>query len=348
MVSTLFEALARDHDVELAALCFNHGVLSRKLDALGCDVCVIPERTHSFPQIVAAARARFRRSGIDVIHSHRVKQHLLAALLSKAIGAPAVMATIHGLAEPPRNHGRARPAERAKPLVDRLLIQRAFRTVVAVSRDMHERLRQGHREMRGDLIQIHNGIRVPCAPPAAATESRRVVGSVGRLTAIKDYQLFLATAAEIARVDPCVRFEILGDGPERAALIERADALGLGARFAILPAVDDSIPFYRTLGLYLNTSVHEGLPLSLLEAMACERAVVAPPVGGIPEVVESGDGGQGLLAATRDPAALARCCLDLLADPGRCAAMGRRGRERVMREFSADRMARAYKATYLQ
>ena len=68
----------------------------------------------------------------------------------------------------------------------------------------------------------------------------------------------------------------------------------------------------------------------------------------IPEIVQSGDSGQGLLAATRDPVALARCCLDLLADPARRAAMGQRDRERVMREFSAHRMAQVYKATYLQ
>ena len=348
MVSTLFEALAGDPDVELAALCFNHGVLSRKLEGLGCDVHVIAERAHYWPAIVAAACARFRRRGIDVIHSHRVKQHFLAALLAKALGVPSVMATIHGLPEPLPAHGRGRGTDRAKRLLDRLLIRRAFGTVVVPSRDMQDRLRSRDRAMRGELIRIHNGIRIPDARPATATGSRRVVGSVGRLVEVKDYELFLATAAEIARVDPSVSFAILGDGPERASLVERAAALGLGARFTILPAVEDPLPFYRSLDLYLNTSVHEGLPLSILEAMACERAVVAPAVGGIPEIVQGGAGGQGLLSGARDPAALARCCLDLLADPARRAAMGRRGRERVRCEFSADRMARAYKATYLR
>jgi glycosyltransferase involved in cell wall biosynthesis len=348
MVSTLFEALAADPDVELAALCFNHGVLSRKLEALGCDVHVIAERAHNWPAIVAAACARFRRSGIDVIHSHRVKQHLLAALLSKALGVPSVMATIHGLPEALHAHGRRRVTDRAKPLVERQLVRRAFRTVVVVSRDMQDRLKAHDREMRGELIRIYNGIRIPEAPPTTAREPRRVVGSVGRLVEVKDYELFLATAAEIARVDPSVSFRILGDGPERTSLVERATALGLGAQFAILPVVEDPLPFYRSLDLYLNTSVHEGLPLSILEAMACERAVVAPAVGGIPEIIQSGDSGQGLLAAARDPAVLARCCLDLLDDPARRAAMGQRGRERVMCEFSADRMAQAYKATYLQ
>jgi glycosyltransferase involved in cell wall biosynthesis len=345
MVATLFEALAGDPEVELAALCFNRGILSRKLEALGSDVQVIAERAHTWPAIVAAAYARFRRTRIDVIHSHRVKQHLLAALLSKALGVPSGMATIHGLPEPLRESRGRHATDRAKPLVERLLIRRAFTKVVAVSREMHDRLKT--EGMRGELIHIYNGIRIPAARPTTANGSQHVVGSVGRLVDIKDYELFLATAAEIARVDPSVGFQILGDGPERASLLERATALGLGARFTILPAVEDPLPFYRSLDLYLNTSVHEGLPLSILEALACERAVVAPAVGGIPEIIQTGDGGQGLLAATRHPATLARCCLDLLADPSRRAAMGQRGRERVMRHFSADRMAQAYKAAYL-
>jgi glycosyltransferase involved in cell wall biosynthesis len=269
-------------------------------------------------------------------------------MLAKALGIPSRVATIHGLPEPSRSHDFRPVAERAKRVLDRLLINRAFSTVVVVSRDMRDRLNRGNRHIRGELIQIHNGIRIPEVRTPSPLPARRVIGSVGRLVPIKDYRLFLATAAAIARVDSSVHFEILGDGPERAAMIDCAAQLGLGSRFAVRPWVEDPQPFYRTLDLYLNTSEYEGCPLSILEAMASECAVVAPAVGGIPEIVQSGGTGQGWLSPTRDPETLARGCLDLLADPAQRAAMGRHGRARVVREFSAERMAQAYKATYLQ
>jgi len=348
MVYSLFAALAGNRDVELMALCLNDGVLARKLTALGCDVHVIPERTHGFPEIVAGALNRYRRSGVDVLHSHRVKQHLLGSLLSKALRIPALVATVHGLPEPNGRNDPRPVAERAKRLLDRLLIGRAFRTVVVVSREMHNQLNGRELNVRGELIQIHNGIRIPEVKLPSPPTSRCVIGSVGRLVPVKDYRLFLATAAAISRVDSSIHFEILGDGPERGAIIDCAAQFGLASRFTVRPSVEDPQAFYRTLALYLNTSVHEGCPLSILEAMASERAIVAPAVGGIPEIVQSGDDGHGWLSPTRDPDVLARGCLDLLADPARRGAMGQRGRARVMREFSAERMAEAYTATYLR
>jgi glycosyltransferase involved in cell wall biosynthesis len=217
MVYSLFHALAGNQDVELMALCLNDGVLARKLSALGCDVHVIPEQRHGFPEIVAAALNRYRRSGIDVLHSHRVKQHLLGAVLSRALGIPSLVATIHGLPEPNRKNDARPVAERAKRLLDRLLIGRAFRTVVVVSRDMHTQLNGAGRNVRGELIQIHNGIRIPEIRLPSPPPSRCVIGSVGRLVPVKDYRLFLATAAAIVRVDSSVQFEILE--PARSSVL---------------------------------------------------------------------------------------------------------------------------------
>jgi glycosyltransferase involved in cell wall biosynthesis len=94
----------------------------------------------------------------------------------------------------------------------------------------------------------------------------------------------------------------------------------------------------------LNTSLHEGIPLTVLEAMACGLPVVAPRVGGIPEVIE--DGRQGLLVEQRTPADFARSCLEIIRSEGLRAAMGSSARERFADHFSSSRMASSYLDLY--
>ena len=349
MIYTLFEGLAGDREVELAALSLNHSTLSRRLERLGYEVHVIPETRESFAAIAMAACARFRRGAFDVIHSHRVKQNCLAVCLSKVLRVRNLIATLHGLPEESSN-GRVRMRDWLKGVLDPIVLRRAFATVVVVSEEMHERMQLVGGAPPGALVRIHNGIRIPEAVPSAPPDAREGchIGSVGRLVPVKDYDLFLRTAAAVSAARPETRFSILGDGPLREPLLARARTLGLQNAFAILPPIEDPWPFYASLDVYLNTSLHEGLPLSVLEAMACEKPVVAPRVGGIPEIVEDGEGGQGLLPRERSPEELARSCLDLLADPERRRSMGRRGRERVRREFSSARMVEAYKSLYLR
>jgi glycosyltransferase involved in cell wall biosynthesis len=349
MIHTLFEGLVGDRDVELVALSLNDGTLSRKLDGLGFQMHVIPETGQSFAAIAMAACGRFRRDTFDVIHSHRVKQNCLAVCLSKVLRVRNLIATLHGLPEESSN-GRLSMRDRLKGVLDPIVLGWGFATVVVVSGEMHERMQLVGGAPPGALVCIHNGIRIPQAVPSAPPGAREGghIGSVGRLVPVKDFDLFLETAAAVSAARPETRFSILGDGPLREPLLARARALGLQDTFAILPPSEDPWPFYASLDVYLNTSVHEGLPLSILEAMACERPVVAPRVGGIPEIVEDGEGGQGLLPRERSSEGLARSCLDLLADPERGKNMGRRGRERVRQEFSSARMVEAYKALYLR
>ena len=81
-----------------------------------------------------------------------------------------------------------------------------------------------------------------------------------------------------------------GEGPERSKLQALIQQYGLNETFVLQGHLDDRLPFYRSLDLYLNTSVHEGIPMSILEAMAHGIPVVAPNVGGIGEVINNEDG----------------------------------------------------------
>ena len=120
-------------------------------------------------------------------------------------------------------------------------------------------------------------------------------------------------------------------------------ALQVQDRFFLKGHVEDVSAFYRGLDVYLNTSLHEGIPMSILEAMAHNLPVIAPAVGGLVEIIE--DGVDGFLVASRDPEVFAEKCL-LLRDPELRLRMGRAARAKVERCFSADMMARSYLRLY--
>jgi glycosyltransferase involved in cell wall biosynthesis len=159
-----------------------------------------------------------------------------------------------------------------------------------------------------------------------------------------------------ATLDPATRatarLVIFGYGDLDATLKEQAAALGLAERVLFTGKVArERIPaFFGAADLFLLPSVHDhagnvdGLPNTLLEAMACGLPIVASDVVGVPLVID--DGVHGLLAPERDPAALARAIGVLLHDPARAAALGQAARARVERELTWPRIARRYLAAY--
>jgi protein-tyrosine-phosphatase len=161
---------------------------------------------------------------------------------------------------------------------------------------------------------------------------------------IKGLDLFLDVAAALRRQTPRVRFSILGDGPLRDELARRAAALDLDGSIEFVPPRPDPFPYYRSLDVYLNTSVHEGLPLSVVEAMACGKPIVSAAVGGIPEIVAHGD--HGFLVEGREAARFVECCLTLMRDERLRASMGERAGAAAHAGLSASAMAGAYRRLY--
>jgi glycosyltransferase involved in cell wall biosynthesis len=161
---------------------------------------------------------------------------------------------------------------------------------------------------------------------------------------VKGLELFLDIAAAVRRETPFVRFSLLGDGPLREELARRATELNLGDCLEFMAPRLDPVPYYRTLDLYLNTSLHEGMPMSVVEAMACGTPVVSSAVGGIPEIVTHGE--HGFLVDGREAAPFAEWCLRLMRDDHLRRMMSERASARARSSFSASAMARAYRGLY--
>jgi glycosyltransferase involved in cell wall biosynthesis len=171
-----------------------------------------------------------------------------------------------------------------------------------------------------------------------------VVTTVGRLTAIKQQQLFLEAALQIASAYPALVFLIAGDGDLRAELEASAATLGLADRVRFLGWRRDLETIYGATDVFLLTSRNEGTPVALIESMAAGCAGVSTDVGGVADVLESD--AVGLLAPDGDAPALARCVTALLGDADRRRRMGQAGRALVVSRYGLDRLVTDVETMY--
>jgi glycosyltransferase involved in cell wall biosynthesis len=164
--------------------------------------------------------------------------------------------------------------------------------------------------------------------------------SLGRL----DRRKGLDVALDALALVPGAVLDVVGDGDQRPALVERAARLGIGGRVQFLGWVDDVRASIAAADVALSSARAEGLGIALLEAMAMERPVVALPTGGVPEIVS--DGATGWLAHGHGAEALARVMQDAVDRRDEVRRRGQRARANVVDRFSIEAMRRGYDATY--
>jgi L-malate glycosyltransferase len=221
---------------------------------------------------------------------------------------------------------------------------RAFDRIIAVAPDILQAARRSHCAEH-KLRLILNG--VDMARFAPRTErigvNNLIIGSVGRLVAEKGYSNLLLAAVEICRVHPKVQFLLVGDGPLRGELEAQATQLGIAARVIFAGQCDNVAASYAQMDMYVLSSLTEGLPIVLLEAMASQLPIVATTVGAVAEVIAPDC---GLLVPPDDVPALTAAILKLLEDPPRAGALAAAAYRRVREVFSAQVMTQKTEAVY--
>lgn len=204
---------------------------------------------------------------------------------------------------------------------------------------------------------LGNGIDAERFRPLAEGEQRpdlgfgpgcRVIGTVGRVQDVKDHaalvDAFVLLRAQLPQLAASLRLAIVGDGPLLAPLRDKVRALGLDG-MAWLPGARADIPeLMRGFDVYAISSIAEGTPGSVLEAMASGLPVAGTRVGGMPEVID--DGRTGHLVPPRDPEAMAAALARYLQAPELAAAHGAAGRARVLSHYSMTAMVANYQALY--
>ena len=200
---------------------------------------------------------------------------------------------------------------------------------------------------------LHNGIELGPDTTDVARRTARlqlgigqdelVVGDDARLDPVKDLRTLIEGFATILGCVRQPRLVIIGEGPERSALTALAERLGVTDALVMTGHRQDARALLPAFDIFANSSIHEGVSLTILEAMAASIPVVATDVGGNPEVVDSET---GLLVPGRSAGPLGAALVALAGDAGQRRTMGTAGRRRVETHFSIQQMVSAYVASY--
>lgn len=277
--------------------------------------------------IFGAPRAA-RRERPQVLNAHNLfySTSLLAPILKRMLHVPLVT-TVH-LAGVRTGSAFSDALIRAYELSLGRAILRESDAVIAVSGAVAAHLR-GMGVPAGRVFTVPNGVDFDFF--TRAYERRRPrefeILFLGRLVPNKGLRYFVEAAKALAPVHPKARFVVIGDGPDRAAALEDVRASGLSGRFEFVDDVPDVREALKSAYAMARPSLSEGMPLTVLEAMASGVPVVAFSVAGTPEVVSSGE--TGLLVPPGDSQGLARALAQLMLDPNMARRMGDRARASV-------------------
>lgn len=308
---------------------------------LGADVVEVPAHRLSVGTLARVTRL-VRERGIQVVHSHGKGAGLYGRLAARAAGIPAIH-TFHGI-----HHAGYPPGLRRGYLALERGLARITHTLVHVSESQAREARRLGLMPHGRACVVVNGIdaervralatghtlpREALGIPAGVP----VIGSIARFDPIKALDILLDAVPPLTERVPGATLLLVGQGGQDRRLRARAAALRISRQVVFAGAIPDAARCLPAMDVFVSASLGEGLPLSLLEAMACGLPVVATRVPGHEDVVVEGVTGQ--LVPVRDPGALAGAAAALLLDAPRRRVMGDEGRARVDRLFSADRMA---------
>ena len=314
------------------------GPVREALVARGAPAVLLPGRAGLDPILPFRLASWIRSSGASVLHTHHLGPFIYGAAAARLAGVPHVHTEhSHEIYDAPRRRALGRRMD-------------DHATVIAVSEEI-----AGWREsvLGRRCVVIPNGVAVP-APATADLRARArdrmgldpddvAVGCVARLAPEKDHATLVQALHAALPTAPALRLVLVGDGPERTSLESFAAGLGVADRIRFLGARSDVAELLPGLDLFALASRREGLPLSLLEALAAGLPAVTTAVGEMPRVLARGagrtvpSGNAPLLASALAAAAL---------DPAWRRAAGARGRELVQASYSMDAMADAYVHVY--
>lgn len=310
---------------------------------LGFTTLVLDGSRWTLVSSLRSLRRAIRAHGIDVVHSHGIRQDLISLLATRGLRCR-TLSTPHGWG------ARGSPKEKLYDAVHRALFA-GFDAVAPLSQGLVDSLRpvpiaptRIHLIPNGiDLAEVESATPLPGRLPGQSSSADLVIGYVGQLLPRKGVDVLLRALSLLdGPAGWCCL--IVGDGPSRGELERRAAALGLGERVRFLGFRSDRLRLVKRFDLCILPSYLEGMPRALLEALAAGIPCLGSRIPGIVELLE--DGVSGVTFPAGDAERLAQAIRLGLRDRATAARLAAAGRDRVYARHSAIAMARAYQALY--
>lgn len=347
---------ARGHEVIIAYLEGTDDVVP-SLEAAGIECVRLLERrqlaehwwSDITPECILQMRKLLLRHRPDIIHVHIPRPSMWMGLASRLVPhAPPLIYTQHSLHSSLTARG---------DLAHKAFLPRTAE-VICVSEAVRAEFVERWSRFRGGVTTIHNGISPDRVRPGAsrrdarsalgASEDARIICNVANIRHLKGHDILAQAIARLQTVDTDIQCWCAGGFDHEPNTTQRlrslVERLGIDAQMKMLGPRSDVPDLLNASDIFVLASRQEGLPITILEAMAAGKPVVATDVGGCSEVVRSGE--SGFIVPPEDPVALADAIERLLTDPELSARMGAAGRKCVTEDFSVDAMIQKHLQVY--
>ena len=280
-----------------------------------------------------------QEDGIELLHTHGYKADLYGYVAARRSGKP-IVATCH-------NWVGGTAALGIYNHLDRMALKR-FHGLAAVSDSVAQRLLNSG-VAATKIRTIANGIDVEpferaLPSPALNFDGNKVIGMVARLDLQKGFEYLLRAAHQLCGTFPALKVVIAGEGPDRQAIENMIQRFGLQSSVILAGHHSDMPGIYAAIDIFVLPSLNEGLPMTILEAMAASKPVIATRVGAIPSVIKEGE--TGLLVDPGDADGLRDALARLLSDSDLCQCLGAAGHDWVRRNYTSEAMAMKYRQMY--
>jgi glycosyltransferase involved in cell wall biosynthesis len=314
----------------------NRGVTPRILPELGREISLLADL-----KTIWALWKLMRQYQPDVVHTHTAKAGFAGRIAAWLAGVPVIVHTFHGHVF----RGYFSPLKTRAFILIEQIAARMSGAIITLTEGLRRELADEFHIARRSRITVlplgfdlrpflsmtrhHNQFRDAWGIPPKIS----LVGIIGRMVPVKNHALFLQAAARLRQTRPDVRFVLVGDGELRAEIEAQIDTLGLRDAVTVTGWQQDMAPIYGDLDLLVISSLNEGTPVTIIEALSSGCPVVATSVGGLPDLLEGGK--LGRLVPSGDAVALAEAMGAVLAAPPDPAIASQLMQDR----YSIDRLA---------
>ncbi|MBI4639350.1 MAG: GT4 family glycosyltransferase PelF [Candidatus Tectomicrobia bacterium] len=321
------------------------GCFQDKLESAGIPVFVVEKKEGINYSLLFKLAKLFNHLDIDIVHTHNIYPWLYGGIAAMLSGKKTLVHTEHAI-----NSTKSKPL-----LLARKGLSCVTSKIVSDAAWVSESLIRLCKVNSDKIILIPNGIdtlRFESIDPHFSRKifnhnllwNKKVIGNVSRLAPVKDHETLIRSFALVEERHPEACLAIVGEGPERPELERLAWQMNLNPKVSFLGLRNDIPELLSAMDIFVLSSLSEGFPVALLEAMAAGLPVVATDVGGNREIVVHGE--TGLLVPPKSGNELAEAISYLLSNEREAAKMGQAGRKRVRQLFSFDKMIERYEAVY--
>lgn len=271
-----------------------------------------------------------------IVHSHNFRANFIVAPIARCVGVPAVIETVHLT-------GFWRKGLKCSYFLWDRLLSKITTRIIAVSHSIKKHLVEVKKINESKVVVIHNGRDLSRFKPYEQAEIDRlkeklgipkdklIISVIGRLHEQKGHRYLIEAIPSVMSTQPSLHTFVVGDGPLETSLKQKTEELGISGSVTFTGFRENIQEWIGISDVIVLPSLYEGLPLTLIEAAATEKPVIATRVDGTPEIVV--DGETGLLVPPRNPTGLAEAVIKILKDDNRRRLMGRQGRIHVMEMF---------------